>query len=146
MKAFVGETNDNVESFVNKLEIEPGNMRRRLYLSEEGKEVHYEIPPLSWNLDGTPSMEGTPEHLQVAVKGYPEKVPVLVLEEILKDWWSEWYIRPKEQFESEAAWELHKKTVWDILENKILAPMRNVSELKLTSKKEREISKIKNVV
>ena len=115
-------------------------MRRRLYFGEGGKEVHYEIPPLAWNKDGTPAQKGVPEHLQVAVKGYPEKVPVPVLEGILKDWWKEWYIRPREQFESEEAWELHKKTVWGILENKVLAPMRSVSELKLTSKEERESS------
>lgn len=139
LKAFVGETNDLVESFVNKIEIEPNNARRRLYFGD-GREVHYEIPPLAWSEDGTPIQEGVSEHLQVAVKGYPEKVPVPVLESILKDWWNEWYIRPRDQFASDEAWELHKKTVWDILENKILAPMRGVSELKLTLKKERKAS------
>lgn len=140
LRAYVGETNDNVESFVNKLEIEPGNARRRLYLQEGGQEAHYEIPPLAWDRNGKPTQDGAKEHLQVAVRGYSEKVPVAVLEEILRDWWNEWYIRPREQFESDQAWGLHKKTVWDILENKILAPLRGVSELTLKTKKERDVS------
>ena len=104
-------------------------------------EIHYEVPPLAWNPDGTPAIDGISEHLQAVVEGYTEKVPVPVLEGILKDWWNEWYIRPRDQFQNDEAWELHKETVWGILENKILAPMRSVSELKLTSKKDRQSSK-----
>lgn len=138
LSAYICEAVEMSESYWNRQEIEEGNGMKRLYSSEDGEEVHYELPPLAWNPDGTPATDGSSEHLQVAVKGYPEKVPVLVLEKILKDWWNEWYIRPRDQFDNEEAWELHKKTVWDILETKILAPIRGVEELTLISKKERK--------
>lgn len=140
LRAYICEAVSDSEGYWNRQEIEKGNGMKRLYSSKTGEEVNYELPPLAWNKDGTPSMNGILEHLQVAVKGFSEKIPVLVLEKILKDWWNEWYIRPREQFESDEAWKLHKKTVWDILENKILAPMYSVSELTLKSKKERESS------
>jgi len=141
LQVYVCEAVDTSEGAWNAQEIEPGNGMRRIYLPETGEEIHYELPPLAWNPDGTPTQEGVNEHLQIAVKGYPEKVPVPVLEKTLKDWWKEWYIRPREQFESDKAWELHKKTVWDILETKVLVPMRQVSELTLMSKQERKTFK-----
>ncbi len=140
LNVYIGEAVEKSEGYWNRQEVESGNGMRRMYLPG-GEEIYYELPPLAWNEDGTPAADGISEHLQVAVKDYPEKIPVPVLEGILKDWWSEWYIRPRDQFESDEAWEFHKKTVWDILENKILAPMRSVSKLKLTSKNERESSK-----
>lgn len=132
--AYVCEAVESSEGYINQLG------PKRLYFPGTMNEIHYELPPLAWNSDGTPAMDGIPEHLQVSVEGYPEQVPVSVLEKIVRDWWKEWYIRPREQFESDQAWELHKQTVWGILENKILAPMRSVSELTLISKKERKAS------
>ncbi len=129
--ALVCEAVPKSQHYWNKLEIEPGNGMRRLYKPESGEEVHYELPPLAWNADGTPAMEGITEHLQIAVKGHQDNVPVSELEEILRDWWQAWYIRPQDQFESNEAWELHQQTVWNILENNIIAPIRDAGELKL---------------
>ncbi len=139
LRAYVGEAVDRSESYWNNMEIESGNGMRRLYAT--GSEIHYEIPPLAWNSDGTPAQDGIDEHLQVAVKGCSERVPVEVLQQILKDWWSQWYIRPRDQFESDAAWYDHQRVVWDILEIKILAPIRGAGELVLMSKKVREASR-----
>ncbi|MFA4873051.1 MAG: hypothetical protein WC659_03895 [Patescibacteria group bacterium] len=129
--ALVCEAVPKSQHYWNKLEIEPGNGMRRLYKPESGEEVHYELPPLAWNKDGTPAQEGITEHLQIAVKGHQDSVLVSELEKILKDWWKAWYIRPRDQFESNEAWELHKRTVWNILENNIIAPIRDAGELKL---------------
>lgn len=152
--ALVCEAVPKSQHYWNKLEIEPGNGMRRLHMPESGEEMHYELPPLAWNTDGTPSSEGMTEHLQIAVKGRQDSIPVSELGTILKDWWQAWYIRPREDFGNEEAWELHKKTVWDILENKIIAPIRDAGELKLIANaitrselpKSRRINSIDKVV
>jgi RimJ/RimL family protein N-acetyltransferase len=141
LKALVCEAVELSEGYWNRQEIEPGNGMRRIYGQETGKEMHYELPPLAWNSDGTQAQDGITEHLQISIKGYQDKIPVLELENILRNWWQAWYIRPREQFESDDAWGLHKRAVWEILETKILAPIRQVGELTLLSKKEREVTK-----
>lgn len=138
LRVYICEAVEKSEGYWNKQEIEPGNGMKRIYSSETGEQIHYELPPLTWNPDGTPAMEGITENLQVAIKGHPNTVIKQDLEAILRDWWAEWYIRGREQFENDEAWELHKQTVWDVLQEKILNPMPE--NLKLVSKKERKAS------
>lgn len=139
LKALVGEAVELSEGYWNRQEIEPGNGMKRMYLPS-GDEIHYELPPLSWNSDGTPASNGIPEHLQLALRQSPDAVAVSELEDILRSWWAEWYIRPRDQFDTDDAWEQHKNTVWNVLEEKIIAPLQGVNELALISKAQREKS------
>lgn len=135
----VAEAVERSESYWNKVEIEPENGLRRLYNPENGTQIHYRLPPLSWNPDGTPESDDViTENLQVAIKGHPSQIPVEKLKEVLKDWWAAWYIRPKAQFQDEAAWEKHKKIAEDILENEIIDPISQFEYLTLKSKADRE--------
>jgi hypothetical protein len=138
-EAMVGEVVDRAEAYSNRIEIEPGNGRRRLYHPTTGKQVYYRLPPLAWNPDGTPENDDViTENLQVAMRGHKDQIPVGKLKEVLRDWWAAWYIRPKKQFQDEAAWEKHKKTVEDILENEIIAPISQLEYLTPRSKAERQ--------
>jgi hypothetical protein len=130
--ACVCEAVDTSEPYMNSVGL------KRLYYPGTDKEVNYELPPLAWNPNGTPAIDGATEHLMVLIDGCNEKVKVSDLEKIFRNWWDKWYIRSREQFESEEAWELHKKTVWDVLEDKILGPIKDVEELTLMTKKERK--------
>ncbi len=144
LEAYICEAVELSERYWNRLEIEPGNGMRRIYAPGTKEEIHYELPPLAWNRDGTPAAEGVPEHLQIAVKGQNDKLSVATLDRILTDWWQEWYIRPQEDFKDEEglqdkdAWDRHCNTVWEILNEKILAPLRESPTLDLISKDRRE--------
>jgi len=138
LKALIGEAVDLSEGYWNRQEIEPGNGMKRMYLPR-GEEMHYELPPLSWNPDGTPASDGIPEHLQLALKGSTENVSVAELSDILRSWWGEWYIRPREQFDSGDAWQKHQDTVWKVLDDKILSPLSEVDKLTFKTKAEREL-------
>ncbi|MFZ2706648.1 MAG: hypothetical protein WAY88_00760 [Minisyncoccia bacterium] len=144
LEAYICEAVELSERYWNRLEIEPGNGMRRIYAPGTKEEIHYELPPLAWNRDGTPAAEGVPEHLQIAVKGQKDKLSVATLDRILTDWWQEWYIRPQEDFKDEEglqdkdAWDRHCNTVWEILNEKILAPLRESPTLDLISKDRRE--------
>ena len=141
LHTIAGECLDRTEAYVNGLCIEPGNPRRRLYLqSADGRsysELHYEIPPLAWNRDGTPVRDGAVEHLQLAIAGQATEVSPAMLESILRRWWEVWYIRPLADFESPQAWQRHQQHVWDILENRILKPIRLEKGLVPLSKERR---------
>ena len=144
LKVIVVEGINGSESYWNGLEIEEGNsMRRLFYRTRKGnlKEMYYQIPPLEWNPDGTPAGDGIAEHLHVAFADYPNSIPTDLLAETLHALWREWYIRPQEQFESDAAWEKHKATVFGILERKILKPLSKYQTLDLLSKEERRAAK-----
>lgn len=139
INAAIGEAVDASETHWNRIEIEPKNGVRRLYHPATGQQVYYRLPPLTWNPDGTPESDDViTENLQVAMKGHPSQIPVEKLKEVLKDWWKAWYIRPKAQFKDEAAWQKHKKTVEDILQNEIIAPISQFEYLTPKSKAERE--------
>lgn len=142
IKVLIGECVVRSEAYWNGHEIEKGNGMRRLYHPDSGQQMYYRLPPLKWNKDGTPvSYEAVEENLQIAMKGFPERIPVVKLAEILRTWWEAWYIRPKEMFDDEAAWERHKSFVMKILEEEILAPIQKYEFLNLVSRDEREQGK-----
>lgn len=120
IKAMVGEAIGRSEAYWNKIELEPDNGNRRLYRQQPdgGKnEFKYRLPPLSWNPDGTPASREMEEHLQIAVRGYKDQIPASILKEIIRNWWETWYIRRKEQFNDETAWQKHVDVVWAVFEN-----------------------------
>jgi hypothetical protein len=131
--SMVGEAVDKSESYWNRVGFsEKGNSMRRLYYSSDdshtdfSKEVFYRLPPFEWDKDGTPiSDPHQSEHLQAAVKGYKDKIPVSELEKILRAWWQKWYIKSRENFESDQAFERHQNYVTDILENEIIKPLKD---------------------
>jgi len=141
LKALIGECVELSEGYWNTQEIEPGNGMKRMYLPD-GSEMHYELPPLSWNKDGTPASNGIPEHLQLALRGSTETVKVAELENTLRSWWAEWYIRPRDQFDSDEAWQKHQQTVWKVLDEKVLAPLSSTEELKFKTKAQRSAETI----
>lgn len=139
IKVLIGECVVRSEAYWNGHEIEKGNGMRRLYHPDSGQQMYYRLPPLKWNKDGTPvNCEAVEENLQIAMKGFPKRIPVVKLAEILRTWWEAWYIRPKEMFDDEAAWERHKFFVMKILEEEILAPIQTYEFLNLVSRDERE--------
>jgi hypothetical protein len=133
VNSVIGEAVDKSESYWNRLFLEKGNPMRRLYYScpdsfnaDFSKEVFYRLPPFEWNKDGTPVADPhQSEHLQAAVRGYKDKIPVHELEKILRVLWQKWYIRPRENFESDQAFEKHRNYVMDILENEIIKSLKN---------------------
>jgi hypothetical protein len=134
INSIVGEAVERSESHWNRLEIfEAGNSPRRIYYADSDtgkpdstKQVFYRLPPFEWNPDGTPVSDPCQtENLQVAVKDYKDKIPVAKLEEILRLWWRTWYVRPKEQFESDEAFKKHEDYVMGVLENEIIKPMQD---------------------
>lgn len=148
INSIVGEAVEQSESNWNRLEIfEAGNSARRLYYvnpntgePDSSQQVFYRLPPFEWNQDGTPvSDPRQTENLQIAVKGCMDKIPVEKLEEILRLWWQTWYVRPKEQFESDEAFKKHENYVMGVLENEIVKPMKDSGQefIMPMSKKER---------
>ena len=134
VNSIVGEAVERSESHWNRLEIfEAGNSARRLYYTapnteepDPAKQVFYRLPPFEWNSDGTPVNDPRQtENLQIAVRGYKDKIPVEKLEEILRLWWRKWYVRPRVQFESDQAFEKHEAYVMGTLENEIIQPMKD---------------------
>lgn len=134
IQAGVGECVDLSESYWNRTW-----GIKRLYKPGTTEEIHYRLPPLCWNRDGTPASEDViTEHLQVAVNQYPQYLPVTVLEGILKKWWEAWYIRPPETFENTESFERHRRTVFGILESEIIGPLRTCGILDCLTRDERE--------
>ena len=139
IKVLIGECVERSEAYWNKREIEKNNGIRRLYHPDSGNQMYYRIPPLKWNKDGTPvNYEAVEENLQIAMKGFSEQIPVEKLAEVLQTWWEAWYIRPREMFDDEVAWERHKSFVMKILEEEILGPIKKCEFLNLISRDERE--------
>ena len=137
LNAFVIEATKDSEKYWNSVEIQKGNSMRRLYLPGTSEEINYCIPPLTWNKDGTPATQAENFHLQIAMLNHKKEIPIEELKNILKDWWQEWYIRPEEDFNNTKAWEQHKKTVNDILENTIFTQFEGHKNLILMSEEER---------
>ena len=140
LNAIVGEAVSRSEAYWNKIEVEKGNGMRRLYLGQADggeEEFKYKLPPLSWNSDGTPASQEIEEHLQVAVRGCKDQVPVSVLKEIVHHWWETWYIRGKDQFNNEPAWQKHVDTVWEIFED-LFKPVAGIENLVLRTRDERK--------
>ncbi|MFA4818652.1 MAG: hypothetical protein WC621_02300 [Patescibacteria group bacterium] len=139
LEVLVGEAVDQSEAYWNGFEIEPGNGMRRLYKPGNGEQVYYRLPPLEWNADGTPfDNRVVKENLQIAVAGSPKQISVEKLAQVLKSWWDSWYIRRRERFQDDKAWEKHKNTVRMILEDEIIKPIKNYEVLDLLSRDERE--------
>ena len=139
LNVMVCEAVSSSEAYWNGIEIESGNGMRRLYRPDNGKQIYYRLPPLDWNADGTPKSDKVVvENLQVAIANCPKQIPVDRLEQVLKTWWKSWYIRPRELFQDDEAWEKHKHTVNSILEEEILKPIKGLNELNLLSRDERE--------
>ncbi|MCK9186804.1 hypothetical protein M0P48_05230 [Candidatus Gracilibacteria bacterium] len=133
LNSVVGEAVDEAEAFFNRISLfESSNSARRLYYTDPNtsepdfsKQIFYRLPPFEWNPDGTPVNDPHyVENLQVAIKGHKDKIPVIKLEEILRLWWQKWYIRPKEQFESNGAFQKHQDYVMGVLENEIIKPIK----------------------
>ena len=138
LEALVGECVERSESYWNRMEIEPGNGMKRAYFPDTKEEIYYRLPPLEWNSDGTPSSDDViTEHLQVAAKGHPQEIPVARLKEIVNPWWDEWYIRPRDNFDSDQAWERHKETVKKIRDD-FFQQFEGYDRLELIAKYERE--------
>ncbi len=138
LTVIVAEAVDASESYANKIRIEPGNGMRRLYYPDTTDEMHYELPPLAWNRDGTLAKEGMMEHLQIAIAECEEAIPVARLTDILRCWWAQWYIRPQEDFDSVDAWFTHTQWVWRVLDEKILVPLQQCTFLEPLSAGQRK--------
>ena len=144
LKVLFGEFVSRGESSGNRLMIEPGNGMRRLYVETGAvqgrhfRELPYHLPPLEWQTDGSPVRDGPPGHLQVAVAGWPSKILPGEIEPGLRSWWQSWYIRPRADFTSTAAWERHQELVWSLLERETLTALRQANSLVPVSALERE--------
>lgn len=122
------------ESYWNNVKITPDGSGMKRIFSPEGEEIYYKLPPLEWNEDGTPVADGAREHLMITGQN---SISTETLVNILRPWWQSWYVRPASDFMNLEAFELHKATVQDVLENQIIAKLPNVKELNLYSKIER---------
>jgi len=127
LTAMVAECVEDSEGYWNRMMRLDGIPMRRLYakLADDLlEEIVYRIPPLEWNPDGSAvSDEVIPEHLQVALSGCRDAVPVDRLSEVIKSWWRAWYIRPEGDFNSSASHEHHISIVNQVLNDAVLGPL-----------------------
>ena len=141
----IGEAVDSSERFLNKVELAPGYNRKRMYvelLDGNYEEFRYALPPLEWNRDGTPKTAAINEHLMFAHTESSSEVSVPMFVDSVRSWWNQWYLRPREDFESEQAWALHKDLLNQFFERTIVEPLKNVNKLILLSANEREILRL----
>ncbi|MBI2463968.1 hypothetical protein HYV57_03360 [Candidatus Peregrinibacteria bacterium] len=99
--------------------------------------IDYFLPPFEWNSDdGTPCdaqllLKPQSEYLQLAFKGSSDSISIEELRALLTALWESWYIRPKNEFDNDDAWQKHKAIVMALLNDKILKPLENFPSLDL---------------
>jgi hypothetical protein len=133
VKIMVGECVDKSETYWNSLGM------KRLFFADSGKEFSYFMAPTSWNRDGTPKSDCINEHLQIALLDNPaaKSIKTTDVRSAITELYNAWYIRPREDFNSNAAHKLHLDTVNTHLKS-ILAPLEGKEVLDLKTKEERE--------
>ncbi|MDD5056147.1 MAG: hypothetical protein PHZ00_07845 [Candidatus Peribacteraceae bacterium] len=116
----------------------------RLYYWDQKKEclreLEYYLPHLgSWDqATGEPVdalEQPQPEHYQLFC-GH-NVISVEEFSAVLRRMWREWYVH-RENFANPQAAEAHERQVMDLLETRILTPLRGISQLSLFSQEERE--------